>query len=105
MRLGVQERAQEGGGVVAVQPRALVGEQPEGGGVRLGEAEGGERQDLLEDQVRGRLVHAAPGRAVAERVPVRGERLARAPAAHRAAQALRLALREAGQRDWATSST
>ncbi len=84
--------------MVAVQPRALVGEQPERGGVGLGEAEGGERQDLLEDQVRGRLVHAALGRAVPERVPVRGERLARSPATHRATQALRLPLREAGQR-------
>ncbi len=38
-RLGVQERAEELAGVVLAKPRGLVGEQREGGRMRLGEAE------------------------------------------------------------------
>ncbi len=98
-RLLVEQRAQELGGVVPAQPGALVGQEAEGRRVRLGEAELGERHDLLEHASCDRLVDPAAARAVAEGVPVRHHRLARAPPAHRTAQALGLALREARERD------
>ena len=61
-RLRVQERAEELGRVVAAQPRRLVGEQPERGGVRLREAEPGEADELVVDRVRRLLVDAVAER-------------------------------------------
>ena len=52
-RLRVQERAQELGRIVVPKPRRLVGEQRERGGVRLGEAERREPEDLPEHELRG----------------------------------------------------
>ena len=97
-RLGVEQRAEEDGRVVVAQPGRLVGEQPERGGVRLGEAEAGEGDELVVDQVGGGLVHPARGGARLEAHPIGLERIAAALAAHRASQALRLADGEAGHR-------
>ena len=51
-RLSVEQRAEELGRVVRPEPRTLVSEQPEGGRVRLREAERGEADDLLKDGLR-----------------------------------------------------
>ena len=48
-RLLVQQRAEELRAAVDAQPGRLVGEQAEGGRVRLREAEAGEALDLLPD--------------------------------------------------------
>ena len=69
-RLLVQQRAQELGRVVHAQPGRLVGEQAEGGGVRLREAEAGEALDLLEDALGDRALDAAPDRALDEALSV-----------------------------------
>ena len=52
-RLRVQERAEELGRIVVAQPSGLVAEQAERGGMRLREAEAGERRQLVVDEVRG----------------------------------------------------
>ena len=98
-RLRVEERAEELGRVVVAQPGGLVGEQPERGRVRLREAEAGEADELVVDEVRGRAVDAVAGGTVDEALPVRLERGEAALAAHRPAQPFRLADREAGERD------
>ena len=97
-RLGVEQRAEELHLVVAAQPRRLVREQRERGGMRLREAEAGERGELVVDAVRRLRVDAVPRRALDEPLAERLQRLQRALAAHRAAQPLRLADREAGER-------
>jgi hypothetical protein len=97
-RLLVQERAEELGPVVDPQPGRLVGEQAEGGGVRLGEAEAGEADHLLEDVLRDLGLDAVPGRAREEAILVGHHRRLGALAAHRASQALGLAGGEARER-------
>src|SRR5205814_1250731 len=77
-RLRVQERGEELGAVVVAQPRGLVGEQAERRGVRLREAEAGERDELVVDRVRGLLVDALRPGAGDEAVSVRLERGVRA---------------------------
>jgi hypothetical protein len=90
-RLLVQERAQELGPVVDPQPRRLVGQQTEGGGVRLREPEAGEPAHLLEDPLGQAALDPALHRTLDEALAVDHDRGLRALAAHRAAQALRLA--------------
>ena len=53
----VEERHVVLGGVVVPEPRRLVRQEPEGGGVGLGEAELGEGHHLEVDLVSGLLVH------------------------------------------------
>ena len=82
------------------QPRRLVGEQPERGAVRLGEAEAGEALDHREHPLGRVLVDAVqPLRAGDEALVVGLDRRLGALAAHRPPQSLRLAGREAGERD------
>ena len=99
-RLLVEQRAEELRPVVHAQPRRLVGEQAEGGAVGLGEAEAREARDHREDRLGllrrdvGMLGH----RALDEALVVGLDRLGRALAAHRPAQALGLPHAEAGER-------
>ena len=65
-RLRVEQRAQERRGVVPPQPGALVGEQRERRGVRLGEAERREGEDLVEHRA-GRVLRARRGRRAPSR--------------------------------------
>ena len=98
-RLLVEQRAQELRPVVHAQPGRLVGEQPEGGPVRLGEAEAREADDHRVHAL-GRL-RVGPVRArgaLDEALVVGLDRRRRALAAHRPAQPLRLARREARER-------
>ena len=96
-RLAVEQRREEGVGVVALDPAADVGEQREAGGVALREAVFAEALDLLEDAL-GELArvalldHAAdqPLRGTAPRPPLA------LPGRHRAAQLVGLAGREVG---------
>ncbi len=83
-RLLVQERAQELRRVVVAQPRRLVREEPERGGVRLREAEAGEADELVEDRVCCLLVDALHRRAFDEALAKRLERVVAPLAAHRA---------------------
>ena len=97
-RLLVEQRAQELGAVVHAQPGRLVGEQAEGGAVRLGEAEAGEAGDHLPHPPGERLARAdVGGGALDEAAAVALDRDARALAAHRAAQPVGLAGAEAGE--------
>ena len=80
------------------QPGRLVREQREGRRVRLREAEAGEADELVEDRVRNLLADAPCDRALDEAAAERLDRLQRALSAHRAAQPLGLADREAGER-------
>ena len=98
-RLVVEERDVVFDRVVVPQPRRLVGEQAERGRVRLGEAEAGEGGELVVDPVRRLRVDAVPRRALDEAEAERLDRLLTPLAAHRPAQPLRLADREAGERD------
>ena len=98
-RLLVQERAEELARVVVPQPGRLVREQPERGRVRLREAERREPVQLLEDHLRRLAVDPSPERPVDEALVERLDRLAAALAAHRPPQPLRLADREARERD------
>ena len=97
-RLRVEEGGEELGGVSLPQPGALVGEDGERRRVGLGEAEVGEADQLREDGPDRLVVDAAGAGAVAELLPEGDHRLAAALAAHRAAQRLRLAGGEAGER-------
>ena len=98
-RLLVEQRAEELGAVVDAQPGGLIGEQAEGGAVRLGKAEAGEAGDHLPDPLRERLWRAdVGGGALDEALAVTLDRDARALAAHRAAQPVGLAGAEAGER-------
>ena len=81
------------------KPRRLVGEKAEGRGVRLRKPEAGEGDELVVDGVRELLLDAFLERAGHEARAVRLERGVGALAAHRAAQALRLADREARKMD------
>ena len=81
------------------QPLRLVGEQPERGGMRLREAEAGEADELVVDEIGDLLVDPVANGALDEPHPVGLERGAAALAAHRAAQALGLSHREARERD------
>src|SRR6266480_2644059 len=80
------------------EPRRLVGEQAERGGVRLGEAELGERDHLREHALGGRFGDAARRRAVLELLPEPRHQLAAAPPAHGPPQRLCLAGAEARER-------
>ena len=80
------------------QPGGLVGEERKRGRVGLGEAERGEAEQLCEHLLGGRAVDAAAGGAVEEALAVGLDRFAAALAAHRAAEPLRLAHGEAGER-------
>ena len=80
------------------QPGRLVGEQAERSGVRLGEAEAGERGQLVVDAVRRLLVDAVAGGAFDEARAEGLDRLLTPFPAHRAAQPFRLADREACER-------
>jgi hypothetical protein len=98
-RLLVHQRAEELRAVVDAQPRGLVGEQAEGGAVSLREAEAREADDHAVDALGDLRVHAVRGGGTLDEALVVGlDRLGGALAAHRAAQALRLAGREAGER-------
>ena len=90
-RLLVEQRAEELRRVVDPQPGRLVGEQAEGGRVRLGEAEAGEALDLPPDPLR-RLERdpVRPHGADQEAVVVLVDRLLGALAAHRPPQPVRL---------------
>jgi len=65
-RLLVEQRTEQLRAIVDPKPGRLVGEQTEGGGVRLGEAEAGEALDLAEDLLRHLARDPAPDRAVDE---------------------------------------
>ena len=97
-RLLVQQRAEELGPVVEPQPGRLVGEQAEGGGVRLREAVAGEALDLRPDPFGHLLGDAVGGGAGEEALVVLADRLLGALAAHRPPQPLRLGGGEVGQR-------
>src|SRR5204863_337348 len=90
-RLVVEEGAIILGGVIVPEPRRLVGEQAERGGVRLGEAELGERDHLREHALCGLLGDSARRRAIPELLPEPRHQLAAAPPAHGPPQRLRLA--------------
>ena len=98
-RLGVQERAEELGRVVAAQPGRLVGEQAERRGVRLRKAEAGEADELVVDRVRR---SARRSRCRAQPSTKRGaerlDRLLASLTAHRAAQPFGLPDAEPGRR-------
>jgi hypothetical protein len=99
-RLLVEQRAQELRRVVHAQPGRLVGQQPERRAVGLGEAEPREPDDHR-PHVLGQLgpdVVVERHRALHEAAVVGLDRRHGALAAHRPAQALRLAGREAGER-------
>ena len=82
------------------QPGRLVGEQPECGAMRLGEAEAREALDLLEHALGGLLVDAVQAPRAGHEALVEGlDRRFGALAAHRSAQSLRLAGGEAGKGD------
>src|SRR5207248_8538310 len=81
------------------QPRRLIREEPECGGVRLREAEARERDELVVYRVRELLVDLLRERALDEASAVCLERGVRPLAAHRASQSLRLTDGEAGQVD------
>ena len=88
-RLGVEQAAEEGVGVVALDPAADVGEQREAGGVALGKAVFAEALDLLEDAL-GVLARVALLDHPADQPLVeRREAAAPLPRGHRAAQARR----------------
>ena len=76
--------------MVPSEPLRLVREQAERGRMRLREAEPGEADELVEDEVRRLLVDVVPGGAFDEAVAVRLERVVAPLAAHRPAQALGL---------------
>ncbi len=97
-RLLVEQGAEELGAVVHAQPRRLVGEQAEGGAVRLGEAEAGEARDHLPHALGDRLVRAGVRGGAFDEAPVVAlDCDARALAAHRAPQPVRLARAEPGE--------
>ena len=81
------------------QPLRLVGEHPEGGGVRLGEAEAGEADELVVDEVGDLLCDPVRDCSFDEPHPVGLERITAALAAHRAAQAFCLSHREPRERN------
>ena len=96
-RLGVEQAAQEGVGVVVLDPAAHVGEQREAGGVALGEAVFAEALDLLEDAL-GVLERVALLDHPADQTLVkRREAAAPLPCRHRAAQRVGLAGGEVGR--------
>src|SRR6266478_10155932 len=80
------------------QPRRLVGEQAERGGVRLGKAELGERDHLGEHALGGCFGDPARRGAVLELLPESRHQLATAPPAHGPPQRFRLAGGESGER-------
>lgn len=84
---------------MVTQPRGLVGEQPERGRVRFREAEAGEADELVVDEVRRGLVDAVPCGALDEALSVCLECGEAALAAHRPPQPLRLPHREPCERD------
>ncbi len=94
-RLRVEQRARELGRVVQLHPRARVHEVGEAHRVALGEAEVGERLELVGDLL-GRLAGDPPlGHPVHEPVAHRGHARLRALRAHRLAQLVGLAGAEA----------
>ncbi len=97
-RLLVEQRAEELRRVVDAQPGRLVGEQAEGGRVRLGEAEAGEALDLQPDPLGDGGRDAPLRRAGDEALVVGAQRRLGALAAHRPPQPLGLGGGEAGQR-------
>jgi hypothetical protein len=95
-RLGVEQAAQEGVGVVALDPAADVGEQREAGGMALRKAVLAEALDLLEDAL-GVLVRVALLDHPADQALVeRRQAAAPLPRRHRAAQRVGLAGAEVG---------
>ena len=89
-RLGVEQAAEEGVGVVALDPAADVGEQREAGGMALREAVFAEALDLLEDAlgVLGRRSPSRPcGRPAARGTATRPPRRFQAAIARRSASA------------------
>ena len=102
-RLLVEQRAQELRPIVDAQPGGLVGEQAEGGPVGLGEAEAREADHHRPHALGQRLVDVGPlvHRPLDEAAVVDSIASAERFAAHRTAQALGLARREAreGHRD------
>ena len=98
-RLLVQEPAEELDRVVVAQPRGLVREQPERGGVRLREPEPGEADERVVDPFRDLLRDAVRDCALDEVRAVRLERGEAPLAAHRPPERLRLTDRETGERD------
>ena len=80
------------------QPRRLICEQRERGGVRLREAEAREASHLVVDLVRELLVETLPQRSFDEAAAKRLDRRLAALAGQRAPQPFGLADREAGDR-------
>ena len=90
-RLGVDQPGQELGRVEQLEERRLVGGPGEGRGMTLGEAEAGERGDLAEELLGGRLVHARLAEAAVDEPAMELLHLAgRAPRPHRPPEAVRL---------------
>ena len=85
--------------MVPPEPLRLVREEPERGRMRLREPEPREADELVEDRVGGLRVDSLRGRSCDEPAAVGLERVVAPLPAHRAAQALRLPDREAGERD------
>src|SRR6187551_460386 len=97
-RLSVEQGAQELGRMMMAQPCRLIGEQSEGGSVRLRKAERGEPEQLFEDAF-GDLALDVPGLgSLQEATSVSLDGVPAALAAHRPAQSLRLPHGEAGER-------
>ena len=80
-RLAVEQRGEEGRGLVALEPAGNVGEQREGGGVRFGKSVFAEAEDLLVDAARRipRCSRSPPCRRAAARGTARGRRGASTP--------------------------
>ena len=99
-RLGVDEPDQELGRVEQLEEGQFVGRPGERRGVRLGEPEAGERRDLAEQLLGGRLLH--PGlahRALDELAMELLHLVAGAPRAHRAPEPVRFGRAEARDLD------
>ena len=97
-RLGVEERAEELGRVVGAQPGGLVGEQAEGGGVAFGKPNSAKPAIFWKTRSATGFETPCASAPVDELLLELLDRLARALAAHRAAQALGLAGAEPGER-------
>src|SRR5712691_11087328 len=97
-RLIIEERDVVLDRVIVPEPRRLVCEQSERRGVRLGKSELAERDHLTEHLLGRGFGDTAGESTCAKLLPEAGHEIARAAAAHRAAQGFRLTRREAGER-------
>ena len=95
-RLGVEQAAEEGVGVMALDPAADVGEQREAGGVAFRKAVFAEALDLLEDALGVFARVALLDHPADQPLVERRQAAAPLPRRHRAAQGIGLAGGEVG---------